>query len=87
MTDKWKIRPATPVTLRIESGDEILRNYLETRWRLATYMSKIIQSELLSCIKQYIQLYALREKCQNTELFLVRVFFYSVRIQEYTDQK
>ena len=87
MTDKWKIRPATQVTLRIESGDEILRNYLEIRWRLATYMSKIIQSELLSCIKQYIQLYTLREKCPNTELFLVRIFLYSVRIQENTDQK
>ena len=29
----------------------------------------------------------LREKCPNTELFLVRIFLYSVRIQENTDQK
>ena len=28
-----------------------------------------------------------REKCLSTELFLVRIFLYSVRIQEYTDQK
>ena len=30
---------------------------------------------------------ALREKCPNTELFLVHIFLYSVRIQENTDQK
>ena len=29
---------------------------------------------------------ALREKCPNTEFFLVRIFLYSVRIQENTDQ-
>ena len=28
-----------------------------------------------------------REQCLSTELFLVRIFLYSVRIQEYTDQK
>ena len=31
--------------------------------------------------------FALREKCPNTELFLVRIFVYSVQIQENTDQK
>ena len=30
---------------------------------------------------------SLHEKCPNTELFLVRIFLYSVRIQENTDQK
>ena len=29
----------------------------------------------------------LGEKCPNTELFLVRIFLYSVRIQENMDQK
>ena len=29
----------------------------------------------------------LREKCPNTEFFPVRIFLYSVRIQENTDQK
>ena len=29
----------------------------------------------------------LREKCPNTEFFLVRIFLYSVQIQENTDQK
>ena len=29
----------------------------------------------------------LREKCPNTEFFLVPIFLYSVRIQENTDQK
>ena len=30
---------------------------------------------------------ALREKCPNMELFLVRIFLYSVRMQENTDHK
>ena len=30
---------------------------------------------------------SLREKCRNTEYFLVRIFLYSVQIQENTDQK
>ena len=30
---------------------------------------------------------SLREKCPETELFLVRIFLYSVRRQEHTDQK
>ena len=30
---------------------------------------------------------AIAWKCPNTELFLVRIFLYSVRIQENTDQK
>ena len=30
--------------------------------------------------------YSLREKCPNTEFFLVRIFLYSVQIQENTDQ-
>ena len=32
-------------------------------------------------------LLTLREKCPNTELFLVGIFLYSDRIQENTDQK
>ena len=31
--------------------------------------------------------YALREKCQNTEFFLVRIFLYLVQMQENVDQK
>ena len=31
--------------------------------------------------------YALREKCPNTEFFLVRIFLYTVQIQENTDQE
>ena len=34
-----------------------------------------------------VNLLSLREKCPNTELFLVRIFLYSIRIQENTDQK
>ena len=35
----------------------------------------------------YFENISLREKYPNTELFLVRIFLYSVRIQENTDQK
>ena len=31
--------------------------------------------------------WALREKCPNKELFLVRIFLYSVQTQENTEQK
>ena len=34
-----------------------------------------------------LSIYSLREKCPNTEFFLVRIFLYSVRIQENTNQK
>ena len=30
---------------------------------------------------------SLREKCPNTEFFLVRIFLYSVQIEENTDKK
>ena len=30
---------------------------------------------------------ALRKKCPNVELFLVRIFLYSVRVEENIDQK
>ena len=42
------------------------------------------------CIQKLYKMYttnALRKKCPNTELFLVRVFLYSDWIQENTDQK
>ena len=35
----------------------------------------------------YTKFQYLREKCPNTEFFLVRIFLYSVRIQENTDKK
>ena len=42
-----------------------------------------------SKVKKYKNAFrgALREKCTNTEFFLVRTFLYSVQIQENTDQK
>ena len=36
---------------------------------------------------QYRGALTLREKCPNTEFFLVRIFLYSGRIQENTDQE
>ena len=40
-------------------------------------MRKIINNDIIS----------LREKCPDTELFLIRIFPYSVRMRENTDQK
>ena len=41
-----------------------------------------------SSINQLLSMtHSLREKCPNTELFLVRIFLYSDWIQENTDQK
>ena len=40
---------------------------------------------IFQLVEQINQL--LREKCPNTELFLVRIFLYSVQIQENTEQK
>ena len=37
--------------------------------------------------KKNTEKHTLREKCPNTELFLVRIFLYSVRIKENTDHK
>ena len=31
--------------------------------------------------------FSLREKCSNMEIFLVRIFLYSVQIKENTNQK
>ena len=39
------------------------------------------------CIEKNNLSSSLREKCLNTEFFLVRIFLYSDWIQEYTDQK
>ena len=49
--------------------------------------------KILFALKQDVRtcagnlIYALHEKCFNTEFFLVRIFLYSVRIQENTDQR
>ena len=37
--------------------------------------------------KMIYELHTLREKCPNTEFFLVRIFLYLDWIQENTDQK
>ena len=57
-----------------------------------TYALVIISDWLLiksfkSFIFSKFTFLTLRENCPNTEFFLVRVFLYSVRIQENTDQK
>ena len=65
------------------------------------YLSVFFHIYLLVCFKHFIQSWyylavlkhfniwseAPHEKCPNTELFLVRIFLYSDRIQENTDQK
>ena len=39
------------------------------------------------CEQGQPEIVTLHEKCSNTEFFLVRIFLYSGRILEYTDQK
>ena len=48
-------------------------------------MVSVVEHSLDIYLKQ--KLFAIREKCPKTELFLVRIFLYSVRIQGNTDQK
>ena len=50
------------------------------------YHTPIFQS-LLGFLDGLCWLLHLREKCPHTEVFLVRIFPYSVRIRENTDQK
>ena len=46
------------------------------------------ERERESCQNCFMQLFlSLREKCPNTEFFMVRIFLYSDWIQENTDQK
>ena len=49
---------------------------------------KILRNEIdFLSINNRVCIGALRKKCPNTELFLVRILLYSVRIQENTDEK
>ena len=54
--------------MRIESGNKILRNHLETCSRLVNCTFKTIQNEVHVCIKQCIQSYMVTEpNNQSTE--------------------
>ena len=46
-----------------------------------------IVPSIVDVIQIKFSYYTLREKCPNTEFFVVCVFLYSVRIQENTDRK
>ena len=57
-------------------------------------IQSVLWYNILQCIgKKEIRFYTLKfiaalcEKCPNMEFFLVRIFPYSVRIREHTDQK
>ena len=59
---------------------------------LVTFTEKSLIENFIFCAVYvlsfcYFRGLSLREKCPNTELFLTRVFVYSVWIQENTDQK
>ena len=53
-------------------------------WHLWHYIS---YKNLISGWSEQIREFTMGENFANTELFLVRIFVYSVRIQENTDQK
>ena len=57
---------------------------------LVLYIIRTTKSSLLIpliLVSMGIMVYTLREKFPNTEFFLVRIFLYSVRVQEITDLK
>ena len=54
-----------------------------TKMWYSFYLSKQLQIHY----ENQSQILTLREKFLNTEFFLVRIFLYSVRMQENTDQK
>jgi hypothetical protein len=43
------------ITMRIDAGDEVLKEHMETCARNATHVSKTAQNQLLECIKDIIQ--------------------------------
>ena len=63
-----------------------------TKWLLVSASKKGASKQLNTPLffryysNHFLQI-ELREKCPNTELFLVRIFLYSIRIQENTEQK
>ena len=59
-------------------------NIIQPIFEMDDSLTKPIKKEL--SVLWFPGTYALREKCPNTEFILVRIFLYSVRIQENTDQ-
>ena len=49
------------INFRIDAGDQILENHLNSRSKAATSISKTTQNELLLCIKDFIQLKIVNE--------------------------
>ena len=60
---------------------QILKRILSLRW------CRVWDLDHVSLIAVSTRGFPLREKCPNREFFLTRIFLYSVRIQENTDQK
>ena len=75
---------AVPFVIAINFIIVISLSLLLLLFLLLLFMLLLISLLLLSLLSL---LDSLREKCLNTELFLVRIFLYSVRIQENTEQK
>ena len=56
---------------RVDSGDKLLQDHLETGPRNATYASKTIQNEIISVIGEAIQAKILNEVHEGSKLFSV----------------
>ena len=65
------------ILLRCRRGYE---NFICSSRTSPNYCTGIRKLVMLCCL-------TMREKCTNTEFFLVRIFLYLVRLQENTDQK
>ena len=69
----------------LDIENNMLQQHSQKPFWLYKYSSKHV---FVWCQKKHLGCtISLREMCPNTELFLVRIFLYSVRIQENTDQK
>ena len=62
---------ALRLKFRVDSGDKLLQDHLETGPRNATYTSKTIQNEIISIIGEAIQNRILNEVHEGSKVFSV----------------
>ena len=74
----WQV-PANPITTKFYKASKFVK-----KLALITFGMSLGKVKASANI---LSRQTLHEKCPNTEFFLVRIFLYSVRIQENTDQK
>ena len=82
-----KLRSQEGIYRIIDSHQWIFEFHPDEFWyHYPSHITHAFEILVILDIKHYWY-YSLREKCPNTEFFLVRIFLYSDWIQENTDQK